>query len=293
MSDVLGSLHHNTDVSQTRKLETNPPLHNVNGGTYHDGHVYLVTNGGTVRGLYRVNATTGEAETILNNYRGRRFNSPNDLIFDSRGNIIFTDPTYGWYKWPGVQAPELPTAVYHFNPHSGAVTAMTNDVVAMPNGLALSRDESVLYVADSASTPTSGGNLSSPRNVWAFDIHGAVLSNPRVIYVADSGWPDGIRITENGYMFIAVAGGVDVIDPTTAQYLGKINTSGDTIFNLEPARGKDTGVWLLTGLNHIYKVTISEKGAVGPVEKETARLDSSVMEAVLSAWKSSKEKEEL
>lgn len=226
--------------------------------------------------------TTGKAEIILNNYRGRRFNSPNDLIFDSNGNILFTDPTYGWFKWPGVQAPELPKAVYHFNPKTGAVITLTNSVVDMPNGLALSRDESILYVADSASSPASGGDLSSRRNVWAFDYRGTVASNPRVIYQADSGWPDGIRVTANGYMMIAVAGGVDVIDPTSGLYLGKINTPDDIIFNLQAAEGRDTGVWLLTGLKHIYKLTWNEKGIEGSILDKTAQVGGSIVEAVKS-----------
>lgn len=270
-------------------MHTDPPLNNVNGATYHDGSVYLTTNGGKVRGLYRLDVTTGKAEPILNNYRGRRFNSPNDLIFDSSGNILFTDPTYGWFKWPGVQAPELPNAIYHFNPSTGAVITLSNTVVDMPNGLALSRDESILYVADSASTPTSGGNLSERRNVWAFSYKGTVLSNPRVIYAAESGWPDGIRVTANGYLMIAVAGGVDVIDPSSGLYLGKINTPDDIIFNLQAASGKEAGVWLLTGLKRIYKVTISEKGADETLARKVSQAGASIIEAVKSYVGVSKE----
>lgn len=184
-------------------------------------------------------------------------------------------------KWPGVQAPELPKAIYHFNPKTGAVITLSNSVVAMPNGLALSKDESILYVADSASTPPSGGDLGTQRNVWAFDYKGTVLSNPRVIYQAESGWPDGIRVTAGGYLMIAVAGGVDVIDPSSGVYLGKINTPDDIIFNLEPARGKAEGVWLLTGNKHIYKVTMSE----GPSETIAARasqLGDKIFDRVMS-----------
>ena len=175
--------------------------------------------------------------------------------------MLFTDPPYGWFGWPGVQKPELPKAIYHFNIQTGALTAISNTVVDMPNGLALSRDEATLYVADSSSTPPSGGGLASQRNVWAFDIQGALLSNPRLVYQAESGWPDGLRLTEHGYLMIAVAGGVDVIDPTTGLLLGKLNTPGDIIFNLEPVKGRDVGVWLLTGRQNIYKVTMAEKGS--------------------------------
>jgi len=61
-------------------VSTNPPLHNVNGATWHAEKVYLATDGGSVRGIYSSNVTTGDAELALNNYWGRHFNSPDDLI---------------------------------------------------------------------------------------------------------------------------------------------------------------------------------------------------------------------
>jgi gluconolactonase len=76
---------------QVRGIETNPRLHNVNGGTYYHGEVFVVENGGSVRGVWRLNVTNGVAECICNNYRGRHLNSPNDLIFDSKGDIYFTE----------------------------------------------------------------------------------------------------------------------------------------------------------------------------------------------------------
>ncbi|TKA63351.1 hypothetical protein B0A55_10078 [Friedmanniomyces simplex] len=252
----------NVDTYETRKLHTTPALEHVNGGTSHNGEIYLATNGGHARGLYKLNATSGHAEAILNNYHGRHLNSPNDLIFDSASNILFTDPPYGWHNWPGVAAPELPNAIYHFNPQTGGLRALSNSVVQTPNGLALSPDESVLYVADSNSSLYSGAHLTSVRNVWAFDYRGGMLRHPRLVYQVESGWPDGLRVTREGLLMVAVAGGVDVVDPANGLLLGKINTPGDIIFNVEPVRGKSGGVWILTGKRHIYKVTI----AVGGVE---------------------------
>ncbi|GAB1741303.1 hypothetical protein NU219Hw_g6542t1 [Hortaea werneckii] len=248
----------NIDSHETRKIATNPPLSNVNGATYHDGLLYACTNGGSVRGIFSVNLTDGATKPLLNNFRGRHFNSPNDLIFDSRGNIFFTDPTYGQAsQWPGVQDPELPNSIYHFDPDTKALRTLSNSPLLFPNGLALSVDERTLYVADSNS---SFNSLTSVRNVWAFDVEhqGARLSGPRLVYQAESGWPDGIRVSRSGLLFVAVAGGVDVVAPATGLLLGKINVLGDIVFNLEPAGGEKDGVWLLTGNKGIYKVTIAE-----------------------------------
>lgn len=258
----------NIDTHAVREIHTSPPLQNVNGGTLHptDGKIYVATNGGPVRGIYSVNITTGQAEVILNNYRGRHFNSPNDLIFDSQFNLYFTDPTYGYqHKWSGVQEPELPNAIYKFNTQTKAVTALSNALIGMPNGLALSADEKTLYVADSSSTSMQ---LASQRAVFAFGIkEGGLLGAPRLVYQLESGWPDGLRVTRSGLLVVAVSGAADIVDPEAGKLIGKVNTPDDVIFNVEPARGK--GVWLLTGKKHIYKVTMRE----GPVDAAVRRRD--------------------
>lgn len=134
--------------------------------------------------------------------------------------------------------------------------------MTVPNGLAFSPDGSTLYVADSNSTagkPTSH-YPASVRNVWAFDVQGSILTNSRLIYQTESGWPDGLQVTRTGYVLVAVLGGVDVIDPRTGILLGRINAPDDIIFNLErgPLRG-GYRMWLLTGQDYIYKALIREQ----------------------------------
>ncbi|KAJ6057097.1 hypothetical protein N7460_000371 [Penicillium canescens] len=253
----------NVDTHKARKVETSPPLPNVNGGRYHQGRVYLTTNGGPARGIYSVDPRDGTAIPIVNNFRGRHLNSPNDLVFDSNSNIWFTDPPYGWCQgFPGVKSPELPNGIYFFNTKTKALISVSNPVVTTPNGLAFSPDGSTFYVADSNST--SGKPMShspfSLRNVWAFDVKGSILSNPRLIYSNEAGWPDGLQVTRKGYLMVAALGGVDVVDPTSGALLGKINTPNDIIFNLERGpRQRDYGMWLLTGRDFIYKVLIKEQ----------------------------------
>src|SRR5579872_4425023 len=82
------------------------------------------------------------------NYRGKKFNSPNDLVVDSHNNIYFTDPIYGL---PGKEKDprrELPfEGVYRID-HNGRLTLLI-DTIARPNGIALSPDEKTLYVGSS------------------------------------------------------------------------------------------------------------------------------------------------
>jgi gluconolactonase len=196
----------------------------------------------------------------VNNYRGRHLNSPNDIIIDSKSNLWFTDPAYGWYSgWPRVKAPELPNSIYFFNSSLKALIALSNSIALVPNGLAFSADESILYVSDTNST--SGrpvqSSLASQRNIWAFDVNGTSISNARLVYETETGWPDGLRVTSNGFLIIGAMGGADVVDPRNGVLLGKINAVDDIIFNVESIPG--TGTWFLTGQNYIYKVTIREK----------------------------------
>ncbi|KAI7458080.1 hypothetical protein KC364_g10559 [Hortaea werneckii] len=208
----------NIDSHKTRKIATNPPLSNVNGATSHNGLLYACTNGGSVRGIFTIQPTA---------------EPPNGL------------------------ASKNPNSIYHFDPHTKTLRTLSNSPLLFPNGLALSVDEKTLYVADSNSSFSSP---TSVRNVWAFDVEhqGAILGNPRLVYQAESGWPDGVRVSRSGLLFVAVAGGVDVVVPTTGLLLGKINVPGDIVFNVEPAGGERDGVWLLTGSKAVYKATIAE-----------------------------------
>jgi sugar lactone lactonase YvrE len=182
----------NLDTLELRNLTLEPPLSNINGATYHNGTVYVCTNGGDVRGILSVNFTTGATAPVVNNYRGRRLNSPNDVIFDSHGNMWFTDPAYGWYsEFEGVGEPELPQSIYFFNTTSKALQVVSNDVVHVPNGLAFSPDEKKLYVADSANLqgrPLGDTDPMGLRNVVAFDVEQyPLLSNPTLVHQTEVG----------------------------------------------------------------------------------------------------------
>jgi len=269
----------NTSSSlQHRKVKTNPPLQNVNGGALHASRLFLTTNGSPSPAVWNCSLPTASGSTslveetigcspVVNNYRLAHLNSPNDLIFTSHDNILFTDPTYGWAQsWPGVGPPELPTTIYFFDTKTRKLFPLSNNDVIQPNGLAFGADEKTLYVADSNST--SGKPIGvwedSVRNVYAFDFDEKTrtLGNRRLVHVVERGWPDGLRVTKinNGRELVLVAsmGGVDVVDAAgggAGVLLGKFNVGDDIVFNLEPVG--TTGVWFLTGKKGVYKVAIT------------------------------------
>jgi gluconolactonase len=145
-------------------------------------------------GTRRVTRTEhdGRITVLAERYRGKRLNSPNDIVCASDGGVWFTDPPFGisgW--WEGEPAtPELPHGVYRIEPATGELVLVLDDLQGS-NGLAFSPDEKLLYVVESRATPH--------RKIWAYDVAGAKLGNKR-LYV-DAGGPgayDGIAVDEIG-----------------------------------------------------------------------------------------------
>ena len=165
-----------------------------------------------------------EFETLAATYRGSRLNSPNDAVYDSRGNLYFTDPPYGL---PGqMQDPgkELDfQGVYRLAP-DGELTLLTS-ALSRPNGLALSPDEGRLYVA----------NSDPEAAFWMeFDLlpDGSLGPGKRLHDATDrtateKGLPDGMKINRKGVVFGTGPGGVYVFAPDGA-LLGRILTGEAT-----------------------------------------------------------------
>jgi gluconolactonase len=79
---------------------------------------------------------------LADKWKGKRFNSPNDLTIDTKNRIYFTDPRY-----VGNEKREIDTeSVYRIDPN-GTVTQIISDV-QKPNGIILSPDMKTLYLAD-------------------------------------------------------------------------------------------------------------------------------------------------
>jgi gluconolactonase len=173
-------------------------------------------------GTRRVTRTEidGSITVIADSYRGRRLNSPNDVVVSSDGAIWFTDPTYGILSdYEGFRAePEQATRnVYRVDPASGEIAAVVTDF-GQPNGLCFSPDERRLYVADSAGSH----DPSAPRHIRAFDVDGARLTGGAPFAVIDRGIPDGIRTDTAGNLWSSAGDGVHCFAPGDGQRLGKV-----------------------------------------------------------------------
>ncbi|MBV9568130.1 MAG: SMP-30/gluconolactonase/LRE family protein, partial [Hyphomicrobiales bacterium] len=96
----------------------------------------------------------GSVTILMDNYQGKRLNSPNDVVVKSDNSIWFTDPPFGLLgNYEGRRKEqELPQNVYRIDGTSGKATTVVTDIRG-PNGLAFSPDETKLYLVESRATP--------------------------------------------------------------------------------------------------------------------------------------------
>lgn len=166
----------------------------------------------------------GGKRTLVDQYQGRRLNSPNDLVFDSAGSIFFTDPPYGLPERASDPRRELDfCGVYRLDP-DGGLTLLTKQL-ARPNGIGLSPDEKTLYVAQS--DPDEPIWMSFPIKNDKTLAEGKVMLNAKKYMDEFPGLPDGLAVAADGTIFGSGPGGIYVISPA-GKLLGRIITEGRT-----------------------------------------------------------------
>jgi gluconolactonase len=164
-------------------------------------------------GRRRVTRTEPDGSIIVlaDNYRGKRFNSPNDLTIDTKGRIYFTDPRYGSRNDMEIRdgRGELVEGVYRID-GIGEVSQITAHEVNRPNGILVSPQDQYLYVADN-----NNNTIGGARKLWRFDLKadGTVVSDSRkLIFDWETGrGPDGLEMDQAGRLY--VAGGLNVANP--------------------------------------------------------------------------------
>jgi gluconolactonase len=255
----------NNRIVRWRRLPEGPELTTYatghsNGLTLdRQGQVLAAEHGG--RRVVRI-ADDGTRTALADQYQGKRFNSPNDIVVKSDGAIYFTDPPYavqpsppgmarpaGWWSAPIVGKEQPCNGVFRLAPN-GAVQLLT-DECALPNGLAFSPDESVLYVADSAH-----------KHIRAFDMRsdGGLVNSRIVLDMAsnDPGVPDGMKIDVQGNLFCTGPGGMWVAR-ADGTLLGRV------ILPELPANvgwGEDGSVLFLTARTSVYRIQTKTRGAI-------------------------------
>ncbi len=210
--------------------------------------------------ISRMDLATLETTTLVDAWRGLRFNSPNDVVVKSDGTVWFTDPAYGVLQ-QFKDAPMVGDYVYRYDPANQQI-AVVADSFNKPNGLAFSADESVLYINDSAAIQGPGSYRPElPHHLRAFDvIGGRHLANGRLFAVVTPGIPDGLKVDCAGNVYSSSASGLQVFDPS-GDLIGEILAPGVANFCFG---GPEGNVLLLMADTVIYQVQIAARGAVRP-----------------------------
>jgi gluconolactonase len=158
----------------------------------------------------------GGKRTLTDHYQGKRFNSPNDLAIAQNGTIYFTDPPYGLPAKDQQAFRELDIHGVYRVGADGIAVLLVRDL-DRPNGVALSPDESILYVAQS----------HAPKPViMAYPLLGdGKIGEGKVFYdtkgLKGPGSPDGIKVNAQGVVFSTGPGGVLILSPK-GKLLGRI-----------------------------------------------------------------------
>jgi len=128
---------------------------NFSNGNTTDNQGNLVT---CEHGARRVTTTdqNGIITLIADEYNEKRLNSPNDVCVHSSGNIFFTDPPYGIINPKRVEG--FPGKmmyggcnVFKHDPKTKSLVPIITDM-ERPNGIALSPDESHLFISNTGDT---------------------------------------------------------------------------------------------------------------------------------------------
>jgi len=185
----------------------------------------------------------GAVTVVADQYQGKKFNAPNDIVVSKNGHIYFTDPAFGAQE----QGRELDFfGVYHVTP-KGEVNLIAKPA-GRPNGITISPNGKLLYVAN-----------SDDRAVYAYDLDGkGEASNERKLISGVKGSPDGIRVDEKGNLYV------------TADKLDIYSPEGKLVHQIEFSEmprnlafgDADFQSLYVTAFTSVYRVRLSVKGSV-------------------------------
>ncbi|MFA6979122.1 MAG: SMP-30/gluconolactonase/LRE family protein [Ignavibacteriaceae bacterium] len=206
-----------------------------------DGNIYACDYG--IGAILKI-SPQGKSEVYASGFGRKKFNRPNDLAFDNKGNLYFTDPK-------SYNKDTLDGRVFMVKNDTREVVLVAKDL-AFPNGIAFSKDYKTIFVCESA---------KSRILKYAVAKDGS-LEKQTTFVELPGGDPDGIAFDKNGNLYAAHFGGgaVYVIDPE-GKIMYKIKTPGLKPSNIEFG-GSDYKTLYLTEdeTNSVYETKMRVEG---------------------------------
>jgi gluconolactonase len=222
-------------------------LGDPDGNTY-DREKRLIDCASVLRAIIAI-SQDGKFTILADKFEGKKFNSPNDVIVGPDGALYFTDPTLDLVKG---EKQEIPfQGVYRLDAN-GNVRLLTKDLT-QPNGLAFSPDGKRFYVDD-----------SEQKNIRVYDVaQDGTLQDGRIFGDEHGGphegVPDGIKVDEEGHLYVTGPKGVWVWD-AEGHHLGTIEMPE------QPANliwgDKDYQTLYITATTSVYGLRTKARGFV-------------------------------
>lgn len=213
--------------------------------TAKDGSVLMTQHG--IRRIAHLDAALKQT-TFLDNFEGKKFNSPNDLVFAPDGSLWFTDPPYGLTMQDRDPAKEAPfNGVYRYA--NGKLTAVIKDL-RRPNGIGFTRDGKTLYVS----------NSGPEMYVEKYSVNADGTVSQGTIFIDYPGRapdvPDGLKLDSADNLWTTGPSGIRIISPA-GKVLGQIKLP-ETAANLAWADGGKT--LYITASTSIYRLKVVTPG---------------------------------
>ncbi|MBC8352985.1 MAG: SMP-30/gluconolactonase/LRE family protein [Planctomycetes bacterium] len=225
------------------------------------------------RGIARWNVETGERTTIVDRYRGMKFNAPNDICLDKFGRIYFTDPRY-----VGDEPRELPSRAVYRVETDGSVDIVTENV-HKPNGIAISPDATTLYLAEHDNgtdkiDPDAPAPKQGAMRIYAFNLDdkGTVRDRRTIVEFGEKKGCDGMCVDTKGNIYLTVRDacrpGVLIVNPRGKE-VGFIPTGAadqeqatatGLPSNVEFGIGKDSNTLYVTVDTSLYRIRLKSQG---------------------------------
>ncbi len=197
-----------------------------------------------------------EMVPFCTNYRGRVLGGPNDLVFDSHGNLYFTDPIRRPI-WPNSRVRPTPDPAFSpvFKVDPKGVPTMVADGLAFPNGIGLMPDEKSLIVA--ASRHDKLVRIAIKRD--------GTFGEPKLHFQFEVGWhPDSLKVDEDGNVLAAMLGhGVIAVVSPEGKLIDEIPAGGPHPSNLAFGHPNNKRIYITeTETNSVYVAEYSRCGLV-------------------------------
>jgi len=180
-----------------------------------DGNIVVCQHGDRRIALIENSPSTNpNFVTVVDNFEGKKFNSPNDLVYASDGSFYFTDPAFGFFNLQTFQFVEDEVkkldfnGVYNFNPNENKLSLVTKEI-DLPNGIGLSPDNNTLYV-------NKMGLLDGNPRIISLNLEtneSSVLFDGKELSEIYEGNFDGMTVHSSGNIFTSGPGGLLVISP--------------------------------------------------------------------------------